>query len=301
MQEEIENLELVQGVNFEIVDSLKINGTNYLLIFDDIYEEICKPKAFDDIATNGRHCGLGTIYFKHSLFHQCKLGRDVELKNALIVFFLSPRGSPRDLMQVSKLSAQLGLWSELVNWYRDATSIPYSHLLIALSPRTDDRLRNCTHTESIPSKFYVPDRLKQSNFLDAEHAKSLCSPSVTIIFTQKHKTFSSVLPKWVYQDPVWLLSKFSQRKLEMHNKTSRDKISKQSPIAHSEKNHLEAKNSRSDIRNWLQFKKVITRPVINHLSWHGAVCSRFCLYILQEFEYPVGYKGFSKVWIFTKS
>ena len=35
MQNEIEKLEFVQGVNFEFLDSLKNNGTKYLLIFDD--------------------------------------------------------------------------------------------------------------------------------------------------------------------------------------------------------------------------------------------------------------------------
>ena len=35
MQKEIENLEIVQGVNFEFIVSLKINGAKYLLIFDD--------------------------------------------------------------------------------------------------------------------------------------------------------------------------------------------------------------------------------------------------------------------------
>ena len=44
-------------------------------------------------------------------------------------------------MQVSTLNAQLGLGSELVGWYRDAASVPYSHLLIDLLPRTDDQLR----------------------------------------------------------------------------------------------------------------------------------------------------------------
>ena len=34
MQKEIEILEFVQGVNFEFIDSLKKNGTKYLLIFD---------------------------------------------------------------------------------------------------------------------------------------------------------------------------------------------------------------------------------------------------------------------------
>ena len=32
MQREIENLEFVRGVNFEFIDSLKNNGTKYLLI-----------------------------------------------------------------------------------------------------------------------------------------------------------------------------------------------------------------------------------------------------------------------------
>ena len=112
MQKEIESLESVHGVNFESIGSYKNNGTNYLLIFDDSYEEICNSKAFVDIATAGRHRGLSTIYIKHNLFHQSKLGRDVELQNTHIVLFKSPR----DVMQVTTLNTQLGLGSELVDW-----------------------------------------------------------------------------------------------------------------------------------------------------------------------------------------
>ena len=135
MQKEIENIGFVQGVSFEIIDSLENNGTKYLSIFGDSCEEICNSKAFADFATAGRHRGLSTIYIKHNLFHQSKLGRDVELQNTHIVLFKSPR----DVMQVTTLSTQLGLGSELVDWYRDATSVPFGHLLIDLSPRTDDR------------------------------------------------------------------------------------------------------------------------------------------------------------------
>ena len=105
MLKEIENLEFVQGVNFEIFDSLKNNGTKYLLIFDDSCEEICNSKAFVDIATAGRHRGLSTTYTKHNLFHQSKLGRDVELQNSHIDLFKSPR----DVMHVTTLGAQLGV------------------------------------------------------------------------------------------------------------------------------------------------------------------------------------------------
>ena len=91
MQKKIESLEFIPGVNFEFIDSLKNNGTKYLLVFDDSCEKICNSKAFVDIATAGRHRGVSTIYIEHNLFHQSKLGRDVELQNTLIVLFTSPR------------------------------------------------------------------------------------------------------------------------------------------------------------------------------------------------------------------
>ena len=68
MEKEVEKLEFVRGVNFEFIDSLKNNGTKYLLIFDNSCEEICNSKAFVDIATAGRHRGLSTIYIKNNLF-----------------------------------------------------------------------------------------------------------------------------------------------------------------------------------------------------------------------------------------
>ena len=112
MQKEIENLEFVQGVNFEFIDS-KNNGTKYLVIFDDPCEEICNSKTFVNIATARRHGRLSTIYIKHNFFHQSKLGRDVQLQNTEIVLFKSPR----DVTQVTTFSTQLGLGSELVDWY----------------------------------------------------------------------------------------------------------------------------------------------------------------------------------------
>ena len=239
MQIEIENLEFVPGTNFEFIDSLKNNGTKYLLIFDDSCGEICNSKAFVDIATAGRHWGLSTIYIKHNLFHQSKLGRDVELQKTHIVLF----ESPRDVMQVTTLSTQLGLGSELVDWYQNATFGPFGHLLIALSPRTDDRLRYCTNTGSIPSKFYIPDRLKQSKVMDDEHTKSLYSPSVPIIFPQMRKSFPSVLFKRVFSVSLQMHNKSAQRKSAKHQKTSRCTISKRSSTTVSKTYNLPHVNS----------------------------------------------------------
>ena len=100
MQKETKKIEFVRRVIFEFIDSLKNNGTKYLLIFDDSCEEICNSNAFVDIATAGRHRGLSTIYLKHNLFHQNNLGRDVELQNTHNVIFKSPR----DVIQVTTLA-----------------------------------------------------------------------------------------------------------------------------------------------------------------------------------------------------
>ena len=103
-------------------------------------------------------------------------------------------------------------------------SVPFGHLLIDFSPRTDDRLSYCTNSGSVPSKFYIPERLKQLRILDDEYTKSLYSPHVPIAFPQMQKSLSSVLPKRVYQVSMRMLSKFAQGKLASHKKTSRGKI-----------------------------------------------------------------------------
>ena len=128
-------------------------------MFDDSYKEVYNSKEFGDFVTAGRHRGFFTIYIKHNLFHQRKLGKYLELQNTLIVLFKSPR----DVHQVATLGVQLGLGSTLVDWYWDATSIPFGLLLIDLSPRTDDRLCYCT---KFPSTFFVLKQLKHLKPLD---------------------------------------------------------------------------------------------------------------------------------------
>ena len=233
-----------------------------MLDFDDSRDEICNSKAFVDIATAGRQCGLSTIYIKHNLFHQSKLGRDVELQNTHIVLFKSPR----DIMQVTTLSTQLGLGSKLVDWYRDATSVPFGHLMIDLSPRTDDRLRYCTNSDSVPSKFYIPERLKHLRTLDDEHTKSLYSPSVPIAFPQMQKSLSSVLPKRFYPVSMRMHSKSTQRKLANHKKTSCGKVSRRSVVTIAKKNNLERKKKRSVVRKRIATNSSHYTSVINHLS-----------------------------------
>ena len=221
-----------------------------MIIFDDSCEEICNSKTFVDIATAGRHRGLSTIYIKHNLFNQRKQGRDVELQNTHIILFKSPR----DVKQVTTIAAQLGLGSVLVDWYRDATSVPFGQLFSDLSPRTDDSLRYCTKVGSAPSKFFIPERLKHLWNLDDEHTKSLYSPSVPIAFPQMQKSLSLVLPKRVYPVSMRMHSKSTQRKLANLQKTSPGKVSRRSMVTIAKNNNLEAKKKRSVVRKRLATK-----------------------------------------------
>ena len=176
---------------------------------------------------------MSTIYIKHNLFHQSKLVRVVELQNTHTVLFMFPR----DVMQVTTLGTELGFGSELVDWYRDATSVPFGHLLIDLSPRTDDRLRYCTNSGSAPSKFYIPDCLELLRTLDDEHTKSLCSPRVPMAFPQMQNPLSSVLPKRVQPVSMRMHSKSTRRKLASHKKASHGKISRRCLVTIAEKNN----------------------------------------------------------------
>ena len=154
-------------------------------------------------------------------------------------------------MQVTTLSTKLGLGSEQVDWYRDATSVPFGHSLIDLSPRTDDRLRYCTNSDSVPSKFYIRERLKHLRTLDDEHTKSLYSPSVLTAFPQMQKSLSSVLPQTFYPFYMQMHSKSTQVKLASHKKTSRGKVSIRGLVTVAKKNNLEAKKKRSIVRKWI--------------------------------------------------
>ena len=236
MRKKIDNLEFVQGVLFEFIHSLKNNGTKYLLSSDDSCAEICNSKEFVHFATAVRHRGFNTIYIEHDLFHQSKLGRDVELQNTHIVVFKSPR----DVHQVATLSVQLGLGSALVDWYRDATYVPFDHLLIDLSPRADDRLRYCTNSGKIPSKFYVPDNLKHLKNLDDEHTKSLYSPSLPALFPRLQNSVSKNLSKRIYPISQRVHHQPAARKLVRSKMKTRPKVQRRNSRTLSKKNNLEA-------------------------------------------------------------
>ena len=144
MKKAIWSFEFVQGVNFEFKYSFKktIKRTWYSFSTHVKRFEICNSKAFVDAATAERHRWLSTIHNKQSLFPRSKLGWDIELQNTQII----PSESPRDVIQTSTHSAQFGLGSEVIDWYRDSTSVQCCQLWIDLLSWTDNWLSYCKNT-----------------------------------------------------------------------------------------------------------------------------------------------------------
>ena len=181
----------------------------------------------------GRHRGFIIIEIKLNLFHQSKLGRDVELQNTRIVLFKSPR----DVHQVATISVQLGLGSALVDSYRDATFVPFGHLLIDLSPRTDDRLRYCTNN-------------------------SLYSPGIPALFPRMQNSVSENLSKRISQR---VHRQPAERKLVRSKKKSRPKVRRRNSRTVFNTNNLEATKESPFVAKFIAQKKTSAFD-INHLS-----------------------------------
>ena len=141
--------------------------------------------------TIGRHCGLSTIYIRDNLFHQKNQGENLSSKTQTLLSSSLLWGDARQYAQCKTGVRIKASWLVLRR--------NVCHLLIELSPRTDDQLRHCKNTGSIPSKFYIFKRLKLLKSLDDKHKKHPSFPSVPIVLPLLQKSFPSVLPKRFYQ------------------------------------------------------------------------------------------------------
>ena len=169
------------------------NGT----IFFDISceERSCYSKDFYVFASTGRHRGFTAVYKKHNLFHQSELSRDVVHRNKHIIVFKTPCV----VMRLKTLGAPLGRGSETVDWYREATYIPYVVSVIDFSPQTGGCLPYCTNCGIYSSKLLMRKRLKHIQPLDYDYTKCLHLPSNPLFLTRVQKSSPGVLPKKLVQ------------------------------------------------------------------------------------------------------
>ena len=91
-------------------------------------------------------------------------------------------------------SIHLCLGSHLKEWYQDATSVPYGHLHIDLTPKTVNSLRYCSNKGLVPTKFYLPAGL-ETKFLDDEYIKRRYLLNISKKFSKTSKTINSHLSR----------------------------------------------------------------------------------------------------------
>ena len=92
-------------------------------------------------------------------------------------------------------------------------------LLDGPSSRTDDRLRYCTNNGSVPSKFYIPERLKHLRTLKM-NTQNLSTLQVFELLSRKCKShFHQSCPKEFIPVFMRIHSKSTQKKLANHKKT----------------------------------------------------------------------------------
>ena len=98
--------------------------------------------------------------------------------NNVAVALHNPNGILFHWNNPSSHAKPVSLGSQLKEWYQDATSTPYGHLLIGLKRKKVDSLRYCTNSGSVLSKF-------SGN----EHTIRLYTPNFSKIFPKLQKQF----------------------------------------------------------------------------------------------------------------
>ena len=231
-----------------------------------------------EFAAAGRHHGFSIIYNKHNLLHQSKLGRDVELQNTHIVLFKSTR----DVHQVATLSLQLRRGSGS-HWLVSGCNIcNFGHLLIDLSLRLHDRLRYCTKSGNVPSKFYVPYNLKYLKHLDDEATKSLYTPSIPTLFPGMQNSDSKNLSKRIIRFLSECIVNVLQGNL---SEVKRSHVLKYRDGIHRlflKRTTWKQRRSLLSLEKGLLLIKTFFPFVINHLSCDGAVFSRTSFFLQQR-------------------
>ena len=125
-----------------------------LLVIDDLMQET-DDRVSQIFTRVSHHKNLSVLYLTQNLFYGSKQNRTMSLNSYYLVLFKNAR----DATQISHLAGQMypGKSKFMIEAYRDATSSPFSYLLIDLKQATEDKLR--LRTNIFPGEtpyVYVP-------------------------------------------------------------------------------------------------------------------------------------------------
>ena len=131
----VKNVEFHEGLpNLEVFDGRQ----RTLLILDDLMHET-DDRVSQIVTRVSHHKNVSVLYLTQNLFYGSKQNRTMSLNSHYLVLFKNAR----DATQISHLAGQMypGKSKFMIESYRDATSNPFSYLLVDLKPDTEDRFR----------------------------------------------------------------------------------------------------------------------------------------------------------------
>jgi len=125
-----------------------------LLIIDDLMDQVDQSVA--NLFTKGsHHRNVSVVFLVQNLFHKNKHIRTISLNAHYMILFKNPR----DASQVACLARQMypNRSAFAVEAYKDATTEPFSYLMIDLRPEQDEELRLRTNIFPGDTQYvYVP-------------------------------------------------------------------------------------------------------------------------------------------------
>jgi adenylate kinase family enzyme len=134
-----ERIEFIEG----LPDKQEISSRqNQLMILDDM-STYANKNTSQLFACDSHHRNISVVYITQNFFQKNGVQRDISLNATHIAFFKNPR----DNTQIFHLSRQMypDHTKFLTTAYKDATSLPYSYLLLDLTPDVDERFRVRSH------------------------------------------------------------------------------------------------------------------------------------------------------------
>jgi len=134
------NVQMIPGMPSSLDKYLDSENGPKAFVFDDLMTECVDNNMIAEAFTKKRHHrNVSVILLVQNLFCQGKVMRTVHLNTEYVVLF----GNARDKSQFQHFARQIEPTNtkQLMDAYVDATSKPYSHLLVDLKPFTPNPLR----------------------------------------------------------------------------------------------------------------------------------------------------------------
>ena len=136
-----------------------VAGGHSLLILDDLMSQVTASKTMEDLFCQYcHHKKISVMFLTQNLFQQGKCARTIALNTHVLILMKNMRNAS----QISCFARQLypnrrGMLEEI---YEDVMQVPFSYLVVDMSPGADDsyRLRTNIFPEEHPL-IYIPKKL----------------------------------------------------------------------------------------------------------------------------------------------